>query len=73
MRIGYKLATAEQAREQFACGPDPKRYPDIARRFADPGFDHLAAMNAGPDPDGVMDFFARELTAPLRALTPATA
>jgi hypothetical protein len=27
-------------------------------------------MNAGPDPDGFMDFFARELAGPLRALTP---
>jgi hypothetical protein len=38
----------------------------------DAGFDHLVAMNAGPDPDGFMDFFASELAAPLRALTPAT-
>jgi len=27
-------------------------------------------MNAGPDPDGFMDFFARELAEPLRKLTP---
>lgn len=67
------LVTPEQAREQFACGPDPERHLNIARRFADAGFDHLVAMNAGPDPDGFMDFFARELAAPLRALTPATA
>jgi Luciferase-like monooxygenase len=67
------LATPEQVREQFACGPDPKRHLGIARRFADAGFDHVVAMNAGTDPDGFMDFFARELAAPLRALTPATA
>jgi hypothetical protein len=30
-------------------------------------------MNAGPDPDGFIDFFARELVAPLRALTPSKA
>lgn len=67
------LATPEQAREQFACGPDPKRHLNIARLFADAGFDHLVAMNVGPDPDGFIDFFARELAAPLRALTPAAA
>ncbi len=67
------LATPEQAREQFACGPDPKRHVNIARRFADAGFDHLVAMNAGPDPDGFMDFFATELASPLRALNPAAA
>jgi hypothetical protein len=30
-------------------------------------------MNGGPDPDGFMNFFARELAAPLRALRPARA
>jgi G6PDH family F420-dependent oxidoreductase len=63
--------TPDQVRKAFACGPDPKRHLDVARKFADAGFDHLVAMNAGPDPDGFMDFFAGELAAPLRALTPA--
>ena len=63
--------TPDQVKEMFACGPDPKRHLSVARQFADAGFDHLVAMNAGPDPDGFMDFFARELAAPLRALAPA--
>ena len=37
---------------------------EVARQFADAGFDHLVAMNAGPDPDGFMDFLARELAGP---------
>ncbi len=65
------LVTPGQVREQFACGPDPKRHLEVAQEFVNAGFDHLVAMNAGPDPDGFMDFFARELAAPLRALTPA--
>lgn len=65
------LVTPDQVREQFACGPDPKRHLQVAGQFADAGFDHLVAMNAGPDPDGFMDFFATELAAPMRALTPA--
>jgi G6PDH family F420-dependent oxidoreductase len=75
--VNFEAATAsigpEQVREQFACGPDAKRHLQVARQFADAGFDHLVAMNAGPDPDGFMDFFAGELAAPLRALTPASA
>lgn len=67
------LVTPDQVREQFACGPDPKRHLEVAREFVNAGFDHLVAMNAGPDPDGFMDFFARELAAPLRALAPAAA
>lgn len=65
--------TADQARKQFACGPDVSRHLDVAQHFADAGFDHLVAMNAGPDPDGFMEFFARELAEPLRKLTPAPA
>ena len=63
--------TPDHVREAFACGPDQKRHLEVARQFAAAGFDHLVAMNAGPDPDGFMDFFARALAAPLRALTPA--
>lgn len=63
--------TPDQVREQFACGPDPKRHLHIGQQFVDAGFDHLVAMNAGPDPDGFMDFFASELATPLRGLTPA--
>jgi G6PDH family F420-dependent oxidoreductase len=62
----------DQVREGFACGPDVKRHLAVAQQFADAGFDHLVTMNAGPDPDGFMDFFTRELAAPLRALTPAS-
>jgi hypothetical protein len=60
--VNFEAATASatpgQVREQFACGPGPERHLAIARQFADAGFDHLVAMNAGPDPDGFMDFFA---------------
>jgi G6PDH family F420-dependent oxidoreductase len=65
------LVTAGQVRGQFACGPDPRRHLELARRFAEAGFDHLVLMNAGPDPDGFLDFYAAELAAPLRALAPA--
>jgi G6PDH family F420-dependent oxidoreductase len=73
--VNFAAATASvgpgQAREQFACGPDVKRHLQVAQQYVDAGFDHLATMNAGPDPDGFIDFFASELAAPLRALTPA--
>jgi hypothetical protein len=37
----------------------------------DAGYDHLALINAGPDPEGFFDFFASELAEPLRKLTPS--
>jgi hypothetical protein len=39
-----------------------------AGAFAEAGFDRLVLRNAGPDPDGFLDFYASELDAPLRAL-----
>lgn len=68
-----KFITPDHVRDQFACGPDPKRHLAVAQQFVDAGFDHLVTMNAGPDPDGFLDFFTRELAAPLRALTPSAA
>ena len=62
--------TAEQVKAQFACGPDVSRHLEVAQQFVDAGFDHLVTLNAGPDPDGFMDFFAHQLAKPLRALTP---
>jgi G6PDH family F420-dependent oxidoreductase len=73
--VNFQAAVAsigpDEVREQFACGPDVKRHVQVAQQYVDAGFDHLVAMNTGPDPDGFMDFFARELAGPLRALTPS--
>jgi G6PDH family F420-dependent oxidoreductase len=68
-----RFVTPDVVRGQFACGPDPKRHLAVAQQFVDAGFDHLVAMNAGPDPDGFFDFFTRDLAGPLRALTPSAA
>jgi hypothetical protein len=60
--------TPDDVRAQFAVGPDPARHVEAVRTYADCGFDRLVLMNAGPDPDGFLDFFAKELAAPLREL-----
>jgi G6PDH family F420-dependent oxidoreductase len=56
---------------QFACGSDPARCAEVAQPFVDAGFDRLVMQNAGPDPDGFIDFFQRELADRIRALTPS--
>ncbi|GAA0943935.1 TIGR03557 family F420-dependent LLM class oxidoreductase [Actinocorallia libanotica] len=61
----------EDILEKFACGPDPSRYVEVAQPFVDAGFDHLVMQNAGPDPDGFMDFYRSELDSRLRDLVPA--
>ena len=65
-----RSSASTTSREAFACGPDPERHLEVAREFADAGFDHLALVNAGPDVDGFFDFYAEELAGPLRELEP---
>jgi len=57
-------------RERFGCGPDVARHLEVVQPYVDAGFDHLVLLDAGPDPAGFLDFFARELAEPLRALAP---
>ncbi len=66
------FVTEEDMAETFGCGPDVDRHLVVAQQFVDAGFDHLALINAGPDPDGFFDFFASELAGPIRELTPQT-
>ncbi|MFC9437559.1 TIGR03557 family F420-dependent LLM class oxidoreductase [Nocardia sp. NPDC057030] len=68
-----KTVRIEDVVQQFACGPDPARYVDVAQQFVDAGFDHLVMQNAGPDPDGFIDFYQQELEPRLRQLTPRPA
>jgi G6PDH family F420-dependent oxidoreductase len=56
---------------QFACGPDPERHVEVAKQFTDAGFDRIVLQNAGPDPDGFIEFFRTQLESRLRALEPA--
>jgi len=66
------FVTAEDVTAQFAVGPEVQGYLDVAQQYVDAGFDHLVTQNAGPDPDGFLEFFATRLQEPLRALTPGS-
>ncbi len=57
---------------QFACGPDVERHVEVVTQFTDAGYDRIVLQNAGPDPDGFVDFFRSTLAPRLRALEPAT-
>jgi len=59
--------TEQDVAERFACGPDPARHLAVADQFLDAGFDRLALLNAGPDPDAFLEFFRSELAEPLRS------
>lgn len=68
----FEAATAfvrpDDLRGVFGAGPDVESHLRVVRQFADAGYDRLALINAGPDPDGFFDFYASELSGPVRAL-----
>jgi G6PDH family F420-dependent oxidoreductase len=63
--VNFEAASAtvrpEDIAEQFAVGPDPERYVQEVDEYRKAGYDHIVLMNAGPDPDGFLDFFEKEL------------
>lgn len=59
----------DDIRGQFTCGADPENYVRAVRRYLDAGFDRPVLMNAGPDPDGFLDYFRDELGHRLRLLS----
>jgi G6PDH family F420-dependent oxidoreductase len=60
--------TADDIREQFTVGPDAEPYVEAVRKYTDAGYDHIVLQNAGPDPDGFIDFFDKDLRDKLRSL-----
>jgi G6PDH family F420-dependent oxidoreductase len=71
--VNFEAATTTVRRDdmlkRFACGSAPARYLEVAQQCVDAGFDHLVMQNAGPDPDGFIDFFRQEINEGVRALT----
>ncbi|MET8233201.1 TIGR03557 family F420-dependent LLM class oxidoreductase [Micromonospora sp. NPDC005298] len=68
--VNFAAASAhveeKHIRELFAVGPDPEPHLAKVRSYVEAGFDHIVLQNAGPDPDGFLDFFANDLSGRLR-------
>lgn len=60
--------TAADVRKTFSVGPHVDAHVRQVQKYVDAGFDHLVLMNAGPDPDGFIDFFQNKLAPQLRTL-----
>ena len=73
--VNFEAATAfiteDDMRGVFGTGPDASGHLATAQQFVDAGYDHLALINAGPDPEGFFDFFASELAEPMGSLKPS--
>jgi G6PDH family F420-dependent oxidoreductase len=63
-----KTVREEDLRQAFAVGPDASVHLRAIREFADAGFDHIALLNGGPDPEGFFRFFEHELAPEIQRL-----
>jgi G6PDH family F420-dependent oxidoreductase len=70
---GTRWVDEDDIRRQFAVGPDAGAHVQAVQAYVDAGFDRLALLNVGPDPDGFIDFFERDLASRVRSLTPGRA
>ncbi|MEU5566100.1 TIGR03557 family F420-dependent LLM class oxidoreductase [Micromonospora musae] len=70
--VNFDAASAhveeKHIRQLLSIGPDPEAHVAKVRGYVEAGFDHIVLQNAGPDPDGFLDFFAGDLAARLRGL-----
>ncbi|HYP28413.1 MAG TPA: TIGR03557 family F420-dependent LLM class oxidoreductase [Blastocatellia bacterium] len=56
-----ELVTEDQVAEDVICGPDPKRHLEKIQEYLDGGFDQVYVHQVGPDQEGFMDFYKREI------------
>lgn len=56
-----KYVRPEDVAVQMPCGPEVAKHVAAVRAYEDAGYDHVVLMDNGPDPDGFMDFFTKEL------------
>jgi G6PDH family F420-dependent oxidoreductase len=61
-----KHVTPEMVGQQASCGPAAEKHLASIRRFVDAGFDHIILSQIGPDQEGFIGFFERELAPALR-------
>jgi coenzyme F420-dependent glucose-6-phosphate dehydrogenase len=56
-----KSATEEQVAKEVVCGPDPQRHIASIKEYVDAGFDHIYIHQVGPDQEGFISFYQREI------------
>ncbi len=55
------LVTEDMTAEAVACGPDPERHLRAIRAYVDAGYDEVFIAQIGPDQEGFLRFWEKEL------------
>jgi coenzyme F420-dependent glucose-6-phosphate dehydrogenase len=56
-----QLVSEDDVAEKVACGPDPARHRELIEKYAEAGYDHVYVHQVGPDQEGFLDFYRREI------------
>ncbi|HEU5034123.1 MAG TPA: TIGR03557 family F420-dependent LLM class oxidoreductase [Mycobacteriales bacterium] len=56
-----QLVTEEMVAEKVACGPDPEEHVASIRQYLDAGFDEVYVSQMGPDQEGMIRFYEKEV------------
>jgi G6PDH family F420-dependent oxidoreductase len=56
-----ELVTEEMVAEKVACGPDPEEHVAVVRTYVDAGFDEVYVAQMGPDQEGMIRFYEKEV------------
>ena len=56
-----QLVTEDKVAESIVCGPDPEQHIAKIREYVDAGIEHVYVHQVGPDQEGMMQFYAREV------------
>ena len=61
-----ELVTVQKSTEHTPVGPDLAPYVDAVKKCADAGFDHIGLHQVGPDQEGFLRFWEKELRPALK-------
>jgi coenzyme F420-dependent glucose-6-phosphate dehydrogenase len=62
-----EAVTEDDIAEKVVCGPDADAHLAAIDEFAEAGYDHVYIHQVGPDQEGFLDFYAREILGELAA------
>lgn len=56
-----ELVTEDMVASSIACGPDPEVHAEFVRQHFEAGYDTVYVAQVGPDQEGFLDFYAKEV------------
>ena len=62
-----EIVSEDMVAERVVCGPDVDRHVEAIRKYVDAGYDHVYIHQVGPDQEGFIEAYAKEVLPKLRS------